>query len=427
MSQAATPNLSVVQTGSEVFSDLLVEAVVSPDDPHRLCLETWDGCNSTTMNSVVHQGVTYMAPPIVPGLMRAVHFSPASKPFPSAEKLVASLRQFFVRYAFLLPDAQDLLVAFNLASWFVDCTPLAPILYLVGPENTVRLILRLLGCTCRRPVLVGDVDRAALATLPTRLGATLLIDQRQLNRGVTRTLLASTHRDFHVTRGCRCVDIYGAKAFSCDVRPADGDEIGLSVFLAPAPNPLPILTEAEARAARENFQAQLSRYRMVYHAHVGCAEVDCGRFVPAMRDQAFTWLAPICDCADLRQSVVEALSRQSREAAGKRFSDLKCIAIEAALAFCHQEGVERFFVGEVAESMNDLLQGRHENSKVSPKRAGALLGDVGIFRDRVTKGYKITLTDAVREQIHQLASAYQVLSVQDGVRRCGHCSKAGTL
>lgn len=300
-------------------------------------------------------------------------------------------------------------------------------LYLVGPENAVRLVLRLLGCMCRRPALVGDVDLAALTTLPSGLGATLLIDQRQLSRGVTRTLLASSDRDFHVTRGNHCIDVYGAKAFSCDAPPADEGELGLSVFLAPAPDPLPILTDAEARAAREDFQAQLLRYRMIYSGQVGCAEVDCRPFVPAMRDHALTWLAPICDCPELRQSVVEVLSRQSRETAGERFIDLKCIAIEAALAFCHREGVERFFVGEVAETMQLLLQGRHADFQLSPKKAGSLLGDVGISGERVTKGYKITLTGAVREQIHQLARAYQVISVQDGVSRCEHCSSTNAM
>jgi hypothetical protein len=415
----------VVRTGSEVFDDLLVEAVVSPDDPHRLCLEIWEGGRATTMNRVGHHGVTYVAPPMVPGLMQAVRFSPASKPFPSAGELVACLRQFFIRYAFLLPDALDVLVAFVLASWFIDCTAHAPILYIVGPETTVRLVLRLAGCMCRRPALVGDVDRAALATLPAGLGTTLLMDQRQLSCGMSRVLLASTQRDFYVARGRRCLDVYGARAFSCDARPANGDDIGLRVFLAPTPNPLPILTDAAARAAREDFQAQLLRYRMVYHTQVSCAEVDCSRFVPGMREQALTWLAPICDCAELRQSVLEALSRQSREAAGERFSDLKCIAIESALVFCHREGVQHFLVGEAADVMNLLLQGRHEDSKVSPKKAGSLLGDVGIFGDRVTKGYKITLTGAVRERIHQLARAFQVVAMRDAVSGCGHCSKAG--
>ena len=140
-----------------------------------------------------------------------------------------------------------------------------------------------------------------------------------------------------------------------------------------------------------------------------------------MRDEAHTWLAPICDCPELSQSVLEGLLRQSREAAGARFFDPKCMAIEAALFFCHKGDTEHFFVGELAETVNRLLQGRHEDSELSERKVGQLLRDLGIYGERVTKGYKIALTDAVRERIHQLAHAYQVLPVQNGVSRCGHC------
>jgi len=197
--QTEVPASPALQIGSEAFAELLLEAIVSPHDPRRLCLETWDGFQATTMESVMHNGVTYSASAMAPGLMQAVHFPPASKPFSSAKELGEALRQFFARYAFLLPDTLDLLVAFVLASWFVDCVGVAPVLYLVGPENVARLLLRLLACLCHRPVLLGDVDLAALSTLPARLGVSLLVDQRHLSRGVMRALRASNHRDFNVT------------------------------------------------------------------------------------------------------------------------------------------------------------------------------------------------------------------------------------
>ena len=402
----------------------MVEPIISPGDPDRLYLEIWDGQTSTLMDTVVHRGIVRVPPPIVPGLMRAVRFPPASKPFPSAQELVGQLRQFLAAHAFLLPEAQDLLVAFVLSSWFVDCTPLAPILYLVGPDSPVRLVLRVLGGLCRYPILLGDIDLAALKTLPPGLGATMLIGQRDLQPSVRQVLRASAQREFQVHRGGRTIDVYGAKAFWRDARPEPGEEPGLNVFLTPAPHSLPILTDDAARAAMEDLQSQLLRYRMVYRAPVRTAAAEGLHRFGAMRDLALTWLAPICDCADLKYSVLQALSQQSREIAGERFCDLKCIALEAALAFCHKPGVEHFFVGEAAKIMNDLLLGRHEDIEVTAKKAGSILGSVGVFGERVTQGCRITLTDAVREQIHRLARAYQVLSVQDGVSRCNHCAKA---
>lgn len=419
--QAPAPAPSIVQSFGEVLPRLTVEAILDPDHSARLCLETWDGRRAKTTPSVEHQGITYVAGPVASGLMQAVRFPPASKSFGSAEKLISSMREFLSKYAHVLPDAGSMLVAFALTTWFPDCIPVAPVLYVLGPENAIRVVLRLLGCMCRRPVLLADLDLAALATLHGQLGATLLINQRQLGRRVTRALLASNYRHFHVAHGNGWLDLHGAKAFSCEGW--SESKCGVRVSLSPAQDPLPLLTDAEERVVTQDFQSRLLRYRMVYHARVCGATVDCSAFVPAMRDEAHTWLAPICDCPELSRSVWEGLLEQSREAAEARFFDQKCLAVEAALFFCHTEDTDHFFVGEAAETANTLLKGRHENSELSERKVGQLLRDLGIHGERVTKGYKITLTDTVRERIHQLAHAYQVVPVQDGASRCGHCSR----
>jgi len=49
------------------------------------------------------------------------------------------------------------------------------------------------------------------------------------------------------------------------------------------------------------------------------------------------------------------------------------------------------------------------------------LRDLGIRAERVTAGYKVQLSDGIRERIHTSAKSYQVLSLQDGVVRCCHC------
>jgi hypothetical protein len=149
--------------------------------------------------------------------------------------------------------------------------------------------------------------------------------------------------------------------------------------------------------------------------------VDCSAFVPEMREEANAWLAPIFDCRELSKSVFEEILRQSREAAGARFFDPKCLVAEAALFFSHKPDVAHFFVGELAEKINDLLQGRHEESKLSAKKVGLVLRELGLPGERVVEGYKVVLTDVVRERIHHLAFDYQVLALEDGVRRCHYC------
>jgi hypothetical protein len=222
-----------------------------------------------------------------------------------------------------------------------------------------------------------------------------------------------------VVRGRGPLDLYGAKAFSCD---ESHDVVnGLSVSVSPAQDPLPFLSDLEEQLIAKSFQAKLLRYRMVHYKRVRDREVDCRAFVPEMREQASSWLAPIFDCRELSKSVSEEILRQSQEAAQARFFDPKCVVAEAALFFCHKPDTGYFLVGELAGTINDLLQGRHEESKLSPKKVGLVLRELGIHSERVVEGYKIVLTDIVRERIHRLAVDYRVLSLQDGVRRCRFC------
>ncbi len=279
--------------------------------------------------------------------------------------------------------------------------------------------MRLLGCLCRRSVLLGDVDVAALATLPNHLDATLLIDQRNLTRRVTRVLLASTNRYFRVAHGKGQLNTYGARAFSAVPEFANG--AGVRVSLSPAQEPLETLTEADERESTDDFQARLLRYRMVNHRRAQNAQVDTRDFVPAMRDEARAWLAPICDCPDLQKSVTSSLLQRSQDVQGDRLSNDQCVVAEAALFFCHEPNTEFFFIGDLAKTVNDLLKGRHDDRILTDKKVGLLLRALGIHGQRVVQGYRILLTEAARKEIHRIANAFQVISTQDGIARCAHC------
>ena len=345
-----------------------------------------------------------------------MRFPPPSEPFGSPAELIVSLRDFLSPHANLQPELTDLLVAFALATWFCDCMPVAPVLYLFGPDGAVSQVLRLLACLCHRPVLLGDVDFWGLSTLPNRLGATLLINQRDLGRRVKRALIASNRRHFCVMGGGQRLDLHGAKVFCCE----DSREAvhGLRASVSPAQNPAPILTDSEEEVLAREFQAKLLRYRMVHYERVCASRIDCSAFVPEMREQASAWLASVVGCPELSKSVSEEILLQSKEAAETRFFDPKCVVSEAALFFCHQEGTVHFFVGELAGVVNGLLKGRHEEPEMSAKKVGLVLRELGLHSERVAEGYKVTLTDTTRERIHSVAFAYQVLPFQDGVRYC---------
>ena len=131
---------------------------------------------------------------------------------------------------------------------------------------------------------------------------------------------------------------------------------------------------------------------MANHRRVVDSEPDIRDFVPAMREEVRAWLAPICDCPDLRTSVTNSLLQQSHEAEGDRLSDDRCLVAEAALFFCHKPGAAHFFIGDLAEIVNTLFKGRHEDRLLTDKRVGLLLRALGIHGQRVVQGYKILLS-----------------------------------
>jgi hypothetical protein len=412
--------MSAIETLGETFQNLIFEAVSSPSHPGDLQIHTWNGHHSTTTSQLKCNGASFLPMKLSTGLVQLVRFAPPSMPFGSTSKLVSALRDFFSKYIRLQPEVVDLLTAFALATWFCDFLSMAPVLYLFGPDDAVSTVLRLLSCVCRRAVRLGDIDIAGLATLPGGLNATLLLNQKDIGRRVRQTLLTSTRRHFAIVRGNGRLNLFGARVFAGETLGLEGP--GFKGCLSPAQDSLRILTDSEEEVMAQNFQSKLLRYRMARYRAVRDRQVDCSEFFPTMREQALTWLAPICDCPELSKAVFAEILQQSQEAAGARLVDPKYVVTEGALFFCHKRDLAHFFVGELAETVNLLLKGRHEEPSLSAKGVGLMLRELGLHGERVAEGYKVVLTDMVRQRIHQLARDYQVASLQDGVRRCRFCS-----
>jgi hypothetical protein len=412
------------QIFGKVFPHLVIEAVRDLTCPDQLRLHMWNGRNAKTASNAVCCGCTYTPAPIPRGLPRAIRFPGPSKSFGSATQLFASMSRLLDRYANLPVGTRGIVVAFALASWFVDSLSVAPLLHLLGPDNEIARVLRLLGCLCRRPVLLNDLDVAALGTLPSELNPTLLLNQRELGRRLTHVLLASNDRHFRVARGKGEIHALGAKAFAST--PEFANEGGVRISLHPVQELLPTLTDAEDREIAEEFQPKLLRYRLVQYPRVSQVRIDTRDFVPGMREEVRAWLAPICDCPSLYKDVADFLLQQNREAEGNRMCDDRCVVAEAALFFCHRPDTGHFFVGELAGMANALLSGRHDERILSDKKVGLLLRLLGIQGKRTVQGYKVSLTEAIRQQIHRVAEAYGVAAARDGVVRCGNC-KVGEI
>jgi hypothetical protein len=407
------------QVFSKVLRDLVIESVRDPQYPEHLRLHFWDGRKATTAPTALHRKCLYTPAPIPDGLARAIRFPVPSQAFGTPTQLFGSISKFLEKYASLRSGTVEILAAFAVASWFVDCFPVTPTLQLLGPHFETGRALRLLGCLCRRPILLGDLDVVSISTLPSDLDPTLLIKQEKIGRRLTQVLHASSDRHFVVARGRGAIHAYGAKAIASAFEPSERLIVQLS--LTPVQELRPIFTGADERRVANDFQAKLLRYRLVNRRDVSHVQIDVGDFVPAMREEVRAWLAPITNCPELCRTVRTFLLQLSRGSEKEVITDDRCVVAEGALAFCHTANIDHFLIAELAESVNDLLIGRHEDRILSSKKVGMLLRALGVNAQRMVKGYTVSLTENVRKQIHQIASAYRVASALDGVERCQYC------
>jgi hypothetical protein len=316
-------------------------------------------------------------------------------------------------------EDSDLLAAWALSTWFVDCFRAAPVLHVTGSVVRMHLIMRLLDCMCRRPILLGRLDLSALSTLPKGLGATLLIHDEKISKNVARALNASRNRDLSVPIGRNLIHAYGAKVLFSD--PTSVSESDLQIHLASTAGVLPDLSDDVERTMAAEFQGELLRFRMVHLDRVRDASFDCSTFNPDLQDNVRALISPLIDSADFRESILATLLSRSKGCAAARFTELDCLVIEAALCFCHDPSKDAFFVQELADVVNAILFGRHEERTTTSKAVGQTLRGLGLAAERVTRGYRIDLTNSNREKIHRLAEEHDVPSIKDGIERCDHC------
>ena len=126
------PEPSQSRVFAKVLPKVIIEAVRNPISAEQLSIHTWDGRNAATALNALHQGCRYTPALIPDGLARAVRFPRDSKAFGTATHLFASMTKFLYRFAHLPSPAAEIIVAFAVATWVVDCFSVAPAFTFAG-------------------------------------------------------------------------------------------------------------------------------------------------------------------------------------------------------------------------------------------------------------------------------------------------------
>ena len=418
--QAATiDRRSHIETSGEVFADGRGIELIRDAETGRLKLLLSDSENCSVAPRVEYGGRVYVPASLDSGILRAVTLPTKFTDYGSTDRLFAAVRDSFLNHGFPMEVAHPTSY-FVFSTWFLEYLPTAPCLLITGPRPEASLLIQLLGCLGRHALPLAEVNRVGLSSLPMDLGPTLLIDGEQLSPLTRRLLAASNNRHAYVPWKGTLVNVFCSKAIYCGGTLGDGllSDIALLINLGPTRNGLPILgvrTEQEIATA---LQPQLLAYRSRNITKVRESQFDLPAFASPIRILARVLGACIVDAPELQAGLIPLLEEYQERIRGERWTDLRCVVIEALMYHCQDGGKQRVYVGEIARTVGTILKGRGQTPPTDPtlvKLVGAKLSDLGFSRKRDSKGIAIRNTETVRRQIHRFARDHDVAAVQEGL------------
>jgi hypothetical protein len=189
----------VIATSSVVFSDgSLIELVASANDG-KPALLFFNGKRVRIAPQIHHLGQLYQPLKLDRSLRQAIRLPSAARTYGSTKALFGGIANLFERYVALSAPEAAMVTAWTATSWFPDCLWSPPTLVVSGPDMSHAItFFRLLGCVCRRGLLLAEFSRNSFRYLPMALRPTLLVSQPYLARTMTSLLRASNYRGLFV-------------------------------------------------------------------------------------------------------------------------------------------------------------------------------------------------------------------------------------
>jgi hypothetical protein len=418
-----------VEATDEVFSNGAALELIrdAPSGEIRLLVSEASGCR--VAERFEYGGRIYGPPTIDSSLARAIPLPTQCSSYGSTETLFAATRRTLTDHG-ISEEAAQVCTYFVFASWFVRRASPAPCLIITGPYTEAIFLLQLLRCVVWRGLEIEEVDSAGFAEIVERFRPTLLIDGRHLSRRSLQLLSASFGPRTRVPYKSSVLNFAVAKAIYVGVVPGSefSFDFSIHVHVAPSRNGIRILDERIQNQIIADFQPQFLSYRMCNSARVRNSDFDLPSLHSENRVIARVLGSSVVNAPEIQadvQSLLENREQQIREA---RFTDYISVIIEVLLAECHGRERDAVRVKEIAERAQVVLKGRGEMMKLSPRKVGAVLDDLGLPRKRRSRGYRLLLTATAKRRIHSQARDHEVEPVRERTAPCALCAEFfGTL
>jgi hypothetical protein len=308
-----------------------------------------------------------------PSIMAAMRLPQKAAAYGSPAQLLTDIALLFKRYAGLDDQWARLAAFFPLASWVIEGLSRAPQLRIVG-ESCLESsqLMRLMGCLCRHPLELTEVDVAGLFSLPVGMNPTLLIRQPQLRGPVLRLLNAMSEGGLHVRQG-RLIDFHLPVAtFSQSASDIPRTGAVVEIPITPTNQQVPTLEGSTEREIAPEFQDRLFGFRVDWLSRVNASAFDAPELAFPMRQVARSFGACVPDDPSLQSELVATLRDGDASERLERSTSLEATVVEALLFFAHDaERRDAVHVGEITTAVNEIRRGAASPRRLNRERSGA--------------------------------------------------------
>ena len=411
----ASDNPRIAKSTGEVFGDGSILELVSPETDRALRFLLWENGKQTIASRIEHGGRAYELPDMNETIVEAIRFPSDANEYGSAGNLFAEICEVFARYLGIASEEAALLTAWSTSTWFLDCFSSPPTLVISGVDTCHAVtLLRMLGCFCRRSLLLAEIDRSGLLDVAF-LQPTLLLNQPGQLPRIWPLFDSSNYHGLCVIGKGRAHRVAGCKAVFAGMMNIKA-EGAVRFSLAPGHGGLPTLDAERQAEIAGRFQPHLLMYRL---RNLLMVRESCSSVLPRylVNATARSLIASFRDEPNIAQAITPILRRQEEEERVTAGCDVVRAIIEAIWPSLHNN--EEPLIGRIADLVNALLRTRGETLVYSPEEIGSKLRSLGFDRHRSDRGKVLRPCRQNSVTCHQLARRFLLDSPP--VAGCADC------
>ena len=400
--KAASDNSRIEKSTGQVFSDGSILELVFSETDRALRFLLWKKGKQTIAERIEHSGRAYELPDVNETIVHAIRFPSGANEYGSAGNLFAEICELFARYIGSTPEEAALLTAWSTSTWFLDAFSSPPTLLVSGVDTCHAItLLRLLGCLCRRSLLLAEIGRNGLLDVAF-LQPTLLLNQPGQLPRIWPLFHSSNHHGLCVLGKGRAHHIAGCKAVfvgMMNIR-AEG---AVHFSLPPQHGRLPTLDADQQADIAGRFQSYLLTYRL---RNLLMVRESCASVLPpdVLNATVRSLIAASQNEPNITQAITPILHRHEEEERVAAGCDVVRAIIEAIWPSLHNN--EEPLIGRIADLVNALLRTRGETLEYSPEEIGCKLRSLGFDRQRSDRGKVLRPCRQNSFTCHQLARRF---------------------